>query len=174
MFPIASQIVFETSTNGSNKFLSKINVDNERNLRHSQFEIENILRSSSSNNNTENCVTASEYIEKDSLSHQFGFDQVLIDNNLPKVFNLIPHTIDGTIIPHEPILRNKFWVKNIRIADNIPSANVILHFRDDRVELKAVKSINVNDELLMWFSEEVISFMGIPFLIPGNIQGKFD
>lgn len=173
MFPIASQVVFGASTNGSNKFHSKI-VENERNHRHSQFEIENILRSSPSNNNSDNCVMAAEFIAKNSGSHQFSFDQVLIENNSPKVFKIIPHTIEGTMIPQEPMLRNKFWIKNIKIADNSPSANVMLHFNEDRVELKAMKSININDELLMWFSEEVISFLGIPFLIPGNIQGEFD
>lgn len=146
-----------------------MNGENERNSRHSQFEIENILRSTSSS-----CVIAAEFIEKDSLSHQFSFEQVQIENSLAKVINIIPHTIDGTMIPQEPMLRNKFWIKNIKIADNIPSANVMLYFHEDRVELKAIKSISINDELLMWFSEEVISFMGIPFLIPGNIQGERD
>ncbi|CAG9801253.1 unnamed protein product [Chironomus riparius] len=171
MFPIASHLVFETSNNGSNKFHSKI-VENDRNHRHTQFEIESILRSSPSNNNSDICVTADEFIAKNSGSHQFSFDQVQIDNNSPKVFSIIPHTIEGIMIPQEPMLRNKFWIKNIKIADNIPSANVMLHFNEDRVELKAIKSINSNDELLMWFSEEVISFMGIPFLIPGNIQAR--
>lgn len=96
---------------------------------------------------------------------------MVIDSHFEKVIHIIPHTIDGTMIPQEPMLRNKFWIKNIRLADNIPSANVMLYFHDDRVELKAIKSINAHDELLMWFSEEIISFMGIPFLIPGNIQG---
>lgn len=165
MFPIASQFLFETSSNRDKFCASKINGDNDG-KRRTQFEIESILR------RTDNCVTACGYIEKHFHSHQFKFDQVLIDNNnLPRKFSVHAQS-DGLIFPQDQHLRNTFWIRNIRIADDIPGANILLHFHDDRVEVKAIKSININDELLMWFSEEVISFMGIPFLIPGNIQGE--
>lgn len=158
MFPIASQFVFE----GENKFCAaKMVVDNSR-----KFEIESILRSSTG----DNCIQTSEFIARNSTSHQFAFDQVIIDNNLPRKFCVNTHN-NHLIIPQEPHLRNKFWIKNIRIADDIPAANVILHFVEDKIELKAIKSINGSEELMMWFSEEIISFMNIPFLVPGNIQG---
>lgn len=172
MFPIASQFVFEPS---QNKFHIKVNGDNERNSRRTQFEIESLLKSSAhnGNDNCESFVTAGSVIEKNSLSHQYNFDQVLIDHHVPKKFSVMTHNIDSHIVPQDPLLRNKFWIRNIRIADDIPGANVMLHFHDDRVELKAIKSVNVGEELLLWFSEEIISFMGIPFLIPGNIQGAY-
>lgn len=171
MYPITSKFVFETSSNVTNKFQLKINGENERNARRTQFEIESILRSNGSSNNSESCVTAGGIIEKNSHSHQFNFDQVLIDSHMPKKFCVMSHNIDNHIVPIDPLLRNKFWMRNIRIADDIPAANVILNFHDDRVELKVIKTLCAGDELLMWFSEEIISFMGIPFLIPGNIQG---
>jgi hypothetical protein len=155
MFPIASQFVFE----GGNKFCGP-KIENSR-----KFEIESILRSSSSG------IQASEFVAKNSSSHQFSFDQVIIDSNLPRKFLVGAHN-NQLILPQEPHIRNKFWIKNIRIADDIPGANVLLHFVEDKIELKAIKSINSNDELLMWFSEEIISFMNIPFLVPGNIQGN--
>lgn len=157
MFPMASQFVFE----GENKFCAKIGVENSR-----KFEIESILRSSSG----DNCILTSEFILRNSTSHQFAFDQVIIDNNLPRKFSVNTHN-NHLVVPQEQHLRNKFWIKNIRIADDIPGANVILHFVEDKIELKAIKSIDSGEELMMWFSEEIISFMNIPFLVPGNIQG---
>lgn len=158
MFPIASQFVFE----GENKFCAaKIGVDSSR-----KFEIDSILRSSSGNNN---CIQTSDFIARNSTSHQFAFDQVIVDSNLPRKFSV--NAQNNLIVPQEQHLRNKFWIKNIRIADDIPGANVILHFVDDKIELKAIKSIDCSEELMMWFSEEIISFMNIPFLVPGNIQG---
>lgn len=165
MFPLASQqqnrhqFVFEGGEN-NNKFCAKVG---------GKFEIENILRNSSI---SDNCVQASDFIPRNSSTHQFSFDQVIIDNNLPRKLCVVVHN-NNLIIPHDAQIRNKFWIKNIRIADDIPGANVILQFVEDKIELKAIKSINSSEELLMWFSEEVISFMNIPFLVPGNIQGKF-
>jgi hypothetical protein len=167
MFPIASQFVFESA---QNKFHIKVS-DNERNSRRTQFEIESLLRSSNGKK-CESFVTSGGVIEKNSSSHHFSFEQVLIDSHLPKRFSVMMHNIDSHIVPQDPLLRNKFWMRNVRIADDIPGANVMLLFREDRVELKAIKNMNANEELLLWFSEEVISFMGIPFLIPGNIQGE--
>lgn len=166
MYPVASQMhLYEPSSNG-NKLICA-------NTRRHQFEIESLLRCSGSV--SDNCVMASALINKNSTSNKFSFEQVLIDNHLAKKFNVacMRSDDDDLIVPHDQSIRNKFWIRNIRIADDIPGANVFLHFHDDRVELKANKSININEELLMWFSEEIASFMGIPFLIPGNIQGEF-
>lgn len=155
MYPIASQFVFE----GAN---SKFCATSSR-----KFEIENILRK----NFEDPCVQAGDFIPKNSTSHQFTFDQVLIDLNLSRKFSICVHD-NHLMIPQEPHLRNKFWIRNIQIANDIPGANVMLHFVEDKIELKAIKSINCGEELLMWFSEEIISFMNIPFLVPGNIQGE--
>jgi hypothetical protein len=158
MYPIASQFVFD-------KFCGRINGD-DGNKNYRKFEIENILKSA------ESSVIANGLIEKNFLSHQFKFDQVLIDSvHLPRKLSVYAQN-DGLIVPNDPQLRSHFWIRNIRISDDITSANVYIHLHDDRVELKAIKTINASDELLMWFSEEAISFMGIPFLIPGNIQGE--
>jgi hypothetical protein len=166
MFPIASQFHFE-SANG--KFIVR-NGENDGNksARRTQFEIENILKSSA---NDANCTVSCGFIEKNSSSHHFAFDQVLIDLSISRKLSVFAQS-DGLIVPYDPTHRSKFWLKNVKIADDIPGANVLLHFQDDKVFLKAIKAINMNDELLMWFSEEVLTFMGIPFLVPANIQGN--
>ena len=165
MYPIASQFMFEAT---NSRFCARLS-DNEasKNNKRSQFEIENILKS----NFCDISVTAESEIEKNLRSHQYSFDKVLIDDNLPKKFSVSMQS-DGLIGPEESTLSHKFWIKNIRVADDIPGANVLLDLINDNIELKTIKSINSGDELLLWFSEEILNLMGIPFLTPANIQGK--
>lgn len=165
MYPIASQFMFEAT---NSRLCGKLS-DNEanKNTRRSQFEIENILKSSF----CDNSVTAESEIHKNSRSHQYSFDKVLIDDKLPKKFSVKMQS-DGFLAAEDSTVNHKFWIKSIRVADDIPGANVLLDLIDDKVELKSIKSIKANDELLLWFSEETLNLMGIPFLTPANIQGE--
>lgn len=166
MYPIASQFVFEAT---NSRYCARLS-DNEssKNGKRSQFEIESILK----NSFCDSSVTAGSEISKSSTSYQFSFDQLsLSEEKLPKKFSVSVQT-DGFVASQEPSLKHKFWLRAIRIADDIPGANVLLDIRDDKVELKTIKLINVGDELLLWFSEEVLGLMAIPFLTPANIQGK--
>lgn len=164
MYPITSQFVFEAS---NSRFCSRLSDNEVKNVKRSQFEIENILK----NSFCDNAVTAVGTIQKGCGSHQFSFDEISIEEKMPKKFSISVQS-DGRIAPLDPSLKHKFWIKNIRVADDIPGANVVLDMQEDIIELKAVKTINSSDELLLWFSEEVLSFMGIPFLAPANIQGN--
>lgn len=164
MYPITSQFVFEAT---NSRFCARLS-DNEKNSKRSQFEIESILKS----NFCDSSVTAGSEISKSSTSYPFGFDQLsMSDEKLPKKFSVSVQA-DGVIAPQEPTIKHKFWIRSIRIADDIPGANVLLDVRDDKVELKAIKQISIGEELLLWFSEEILGFMAIPFLTPANIQGK--
>lgn len=158
MYPVASQFLFD------GRLCGKLS-ENEKGSKRTQFEIENILRRPSSE------VFALDQIAKNTISHQFAFSQVLSETNLPKKFNVNVQS-DGHLAPQDAAIKTKFWIRNVRIADDTPGANAILGFCDDQIELKVIKSINANEEILLWFTEEVISFMGIPFLTPSNIQGE--
>lgn len=165
MYPMASQYMFEAA---SSRFCAKISdSDASKNSKRSQFEIENILKS----NFCDKSVTAGDEIEKNSMSHEFSFDQLSFDESLSKKFSASVQS-DGFIAPQDANLKHKFWLRNIRVADDIPGANVLLEMTDEKVELKAIKVIKSSDELLLWFSEEILNVMGIPFLTPANIQGK--
>lgn len=156
--------MFEAS---NSRFCGRLSDNEVKNVKRSQFEIENILK----NSFCENAVTAGGVIQKDCRSHQFSFEEVLIDEKLPKKLSVSVQS-DGRIAPSDTNLRQKFWIKNIRVADDIPGANVVLDMHDENIELKVVKTVNSSDELLLWFSEEILSSMGIPFLAPANIQGN--
>lgn len=165
MYPIASQFLFEAS---NSRFCARLGGDNEnnKNSKRSQFEIENILK----NKFCDKSVTAGSDVDKNSKSCHFTIEKISLDEQLPKKLSVCVHN-DGSITPQDPTIRHKFWIKNIRVADDIPGANVLLHLIDDKIELKAIKSISSGDELLLWYSEEILSLMGIPFLTPQNIQG---
>jgi hypothetical protein len=156
--------MFEAS---NSRFCGKLNDSEVKSGKRSQFEIENILK----NNFCDNSVTSSGVIEKGCGSYRFSFDEISIEEKLPKKFSVGLHS-DGRIAPVDPSLKHRFWIRNIRVADDIPGANVLLEINEDTIELKTVKTVNSTDELLLWFSEEILSFMGIPFLTPANIQGE--
>jgi hypothetical protein len=157
--------MFEAS---NSRFCGRLSDNEVKNVKRSQFEIENILR----NNFCDKSVTAGSLIEKDCRSHQFSFDEISIEEKLPKKFSVAVQS-DGRIAPSDPSLKHKFWIKNIRVADDIPAANIVLDMHEDKIELKVIKTVNSTDELLLWFSEEILNFMCIPFLSPANIQGNF-
>lgn len=163
MFPINPHFIFEAS---NSRICGKLSENEVKNVKRSTFEIENLLK----NNFCDNGINVVGTIEKNCLSHQFTLDEILIEEKLPKKICVCAQS-DGKIGPIDPIMSHKFWIKNIRIADDIPGANVLLEMHEDRIVLKTIKTLNTSDELLLWFSEEILSFMGIPFLNPANIQG---
>lgn len=165
MYPIASQFVFEGTNSRCCARISES--DASRFAKRSQFEIEDILKSTF----CDSSVTAGSEIEKNASSHQFSFDQISLDEKLPKKFAVGVRS-DGLIAPQDSAIQQKFWFRNIRIADDIPGANILLGMKDDKIEVRTIKMINISSELLLWFSEEILSFMGIPFLTPANIQGE--
>lgn len=166
MYPITSQFLFEGT---NSRFCGKIS-ENEvnKNSKRTQYEIENILKFPSNENGG---VFVNDRVEKQICSHTFSFSEIQIESNLPKKFSVKVQS-DRLLAPQDNTIKNKFWIRNIRVADDIPGANVILEFHDDKIQIQVIKPVGNNDELLLWFSDEIINFMGIPFLKPANIQGK--
>lgn len=71
----------------------------------------------------------------------------------------------------------QIWLKQLRLAMDVHSNNTILetsasHDGCSVVYLRVLRNIDVGEELLLWFSEEILALMGIPFLTPANIRGK--
>lgn len=73
----------------------------------------------------------------------------------------------------------QIWIKQLRLAMDVHSNNTILETRtanDDgssvSVYLRAIRNIDAGEELLLWFSEEILALIGIPFLTPANIRGE--
>lgn len=43
---------------------------------------------------------------------------------------------------------------------------------DNGVMLKTIRNVTPGEPLLMWFTENILAMLNIPFLTPSNIQGK--
>ncbi|KAG4077430.1 hypothetical protein HA402_002857 [Bradysia odoriphaga] len=64
------------------------------------------------------------------------------------------------------------WIKHLKLSTDTHSNNVILELFNNELCVRTIRNINVNEEVMLWFSEEILAAMHIPFLTPVNIRGK--
>lgn len=65
------------------------------------------------------------------------------------------------------------WLRSLSLAHDTYSHNAQLEVTSDhRLRIKIVKNLVRDEEILLWFSDEVLAIFGIPFLTPANILGK--
>ncbi|XP_044267570.1 zinc finger protein 560 [Tribolium madens] len=78
------------------------------------------------------------------------------------------------------------WVRALRLSDDCHSYNIQLRFQPNqrpgtsfsknvptsKLILQAVRPIETGQELLLWFSEDILAMLQIAFLTPSNIQGQ--
>lgn len=53
-----------------------------------------------------------------------------------------------------------------------PSTSPIKNVQNPELVLQVMKPIEAGQELLLWFSEDVLAMLQVAFLTPANIQGK--
>lgn len=111
-------------------------------------------------------------LTKDTKSRRF--DDVQNCDRIASERQMVTIDAEGFLkIVGESMHRRTFWVKSLNVAHDTYSNNAQLEISGDRkLRLKIVKNIGVGDEVLLWFSEEILAIMGVPFLTPANIQGK--
>ncbi|XP_017785217.1 PREDICTED: PR domain zinc finger protein 16 [Nicrophorus vespilloides] len=79
--------------------------------------------------------------------------------------------------------RDVHWVRALRLADDCHSYNIQLrklpHHSSNleneekpKLVLQAVRSVEPGQELLLWFSEDILATLHMGFLTPANIQGQ--
>lgn len=67
------------------------------------------------------------------------------------------------------------WIRALRLSDDCHSYNVQLRIHPSNVQkliLQAIRPIQAGEELLLWFSEDILAILQVVFLTPANIQGK--
>ncbi|XP_055387384.1 PR domain zinc finger protein 13 [Condylostylus longicornis] len=65
------------------------------------------------------------------------------------------------------------WIKCIQLAKDVHSNNVIIELiNNNQIRLRTIREINENEELFLWFTEDISIKMNIPFLTPINIRGN--
>ncbi|XP_063913847.1 zinc finger protein 64 isoform X1 [Zophobas morio] len=81
--------------------------------------------------------------------------------------------------------QNIHWVRALRLSDDCHSYNIQLRFHPTqkpgtssgkniypKLILQAVRPVETGQELLLWFSEDLLAMLQIAFLTPANIQGQ--
>ncbi|XP_076685853.1 PR/SET domain 13 [Andrena cerasifolii] len=79
---------------------------------------------------------------------------------------------DGRLYCVDGLVSTPCWLKIVTFAKDCQSCNVILMTTDKGVILKTIRSITPGEPLLMWFTENILAMMNMPFLTPCNIQGQ--
>lgn len=65
------------------------------------------------------------------------------------------------------------WIRLIKLSNDTQSNNAILEMTSHKqLCVRILRNLQPDEEILMWFSEEILALMYIPFLTPANIRGK--
>ncbi|KFB43821.1 AGAP006014-PA-like protein [Anopheles sinensis] len=68
-------------------------------------------------------------------------------------------------------MKNSNWIRSIRLANDVRSFNALLELTSTQLlRIRLTGDVNSGEELKLWFAEDVIAHMQIPFLTPVNIQ----
>ncbi|XP_037881401.1 sal-like protein 1 [Glossina fuscipes] len=64
-------------------------------------------------------------------------------------------------------------MRKIKLSEDIHSYNALYEMaQKDQMHLRIIREIPRDEEIVAWFSEDIILMMSIPFLTPINIQGN--
>lgn len=150
----------ESPTNSPSEKRSKLQLSE---IEH-QF---NVSESSSS----KGCFAAT-YLQKDVKSKSFEVPELSVLKNLKKSKIMLKISATG-FLQTEDKLAERIWIKNIRLSNDTYSNNALLEITSNRqLRIRISKNVRPNEEVLLWFSEEILALMYIPFLTPANIRGE--
>lgn len=115
------------------------------------------------------CVSGA-YLPKSISTKDFSVQELMLPES--EVVVKIVISTSGFVSAKSDLSTHQ-WIKCAKIANGVHEHNAILvRSYGSYVKLKIVKDIRVNEEILLWFSEEVQLMMGISFLSLENIQGE--
>lgn len=115
---------------------------------------------------------ALETIPKDSKSRPFECIDVTCAQEIKCKSFIYIDSCTGFIANDQNFPEN-VWVRSLTIAHDTYSHNAQLEITSDhRLRVKIVKHLVIDEEIQLWFSDEILAIMTIPFLTPANILGK--
>lgn len=69
-------------------------------------------------------------------------------------------------------------MRRLQLADDCHSANVLLQLERPRAghhgvrcRVRAVRPLSCGQSVQLWFADDLLACLGLPFLAPHNIQG---
>ncbi|XP_048509865.1 PR domain zinc finger protein 13 [Athalia rosae] len=117
-------------------------------------------------------VIAATALPKDASTEIVQVNQLSTQKNTPAVQNIEVAFVDGRLRHAGGAENSTSWLKMVALAEDCQSCNVLLVLAEKGVVLKTIRRIAPGEELLMWFTENILAMMNMPFLTPANIQGQ--
>lgn len=115
---------------------------------------------------------ALETIAKDSKSRPFDCIDIA-GAQVVKCKSFISIDASG-FVANDQNFPESVWLRSLTIAHDTYSHNAQLEITSDhRLRVKIVKHLVIDEEIQLWFSDEILAIMSIPFLTPANILGKY-
>ncbi|XP_055526894.1 histone-lysine N-methyltransferase MECOM [Wyeomyia smithii] len=120
-------------------------------------------------------VSALGYLPADSVSKTYSVEEICQKTAMPggRTINIRKSSSTGLLTPNEAdsVMKSCNWIRSIKLASDIRSYNALLELTSNQlVRLRLTRDVSADEELTMWFSEDISAHMQIPFLTPGNIQ----
>lgn len=117
------------------------------------------------------CCIATTFLQKDIKSKSFDVLELSALKNFVKPKIMLKISASG-YLQTEDKLPERIWVKNVKLSNDTYSNNALLEITSNRqLRIRIIKSVRPDEEVLLWFSEEILALMYIPFLSPANIRG---
>ncbi|XP_055706749.1 zinc finger protein 77 [Phlebotomus papatasi] len=116
--------------------------------------------------------SAGNFLPRNTQSKPYSIIQAPVDGRSCG-FEVI--TMKGHLQPTEKSLGSTGgWIRLLQLSRDVHSGNVCLELTNggSSVNIRCTRNISEGEDLQLWFSEEILAFMQIPFLSPGNIQGQ--
>ncbi|XP_024939206.1 zinc finger protein 362 isoform X2 [Cephus cinctus] len=129
------------------------------------------LKRSTIADNDRPTVRAATLLRRDSSTQVIDVNR-LPHRNTPIIQYIEVAETEGRLYCLDGLVNSTCWVKVVPLAEDCQSCNVILMSTDGGVILKAIRSITPGEPLLMWFTENILAMMNMPFLTPANIRSK--
>lgn len=116
---------------------------------------------------------AIETIPKDSKSRSFDCINLNGEHDA-KCKSFISIDSSG-YIANDQNYSESVWLRSLSLADDTYSHNAQLEITSDhRLRVRTVKNLVIDEEIQLWFSDEILAILMVPFfLTPANILGKF-
>ncbi|XP_058456969.1 zinc finger protein 572 [Malaya genurostris] len=121
------------------------------------------------------CVSALGYLPAESVSKAYSGEEICQKSALPpgRRITIRKSSSTGLLTPNEAdsVMKSCNWIRSIKLASDVRSYNAMLELTPGQlIRLRLTKDVCAEEELSMWFSEDISAHMQMPFLTPANIQ----
>ncbi|XP_001866493.2 histone-lysine N-methyltransferase MECOM [Culex quinquefasciatus] len=120
-------------------------------------------------------VSALGFLPADSVSKAYPVEEICQKTAIPsgRRITIRKSSSTGLLTPNEAdsVMKSCNWIRSIKLASDVRSYNAVLELTQSQlIRLRLIRDVTAEEELQLWFSEDVAALMQIPFLTPANIQ----